>query len=125
MADEGQSLTVTRFGRRFKVICTDGIALINLLDARVSALVAQLQPAKSPEDPVNHPSHYTEHPSGVERNTISEHMTFCVGNAIKYLWRAGKKGPPIQDLEKARYYIDREIVRLERELARAASETTD
>ena len=63
-------------------------------------------------DPVNHPKHYTEHPSGIECIEITEHMNFCVGNAIKYLWRAGLKGEQIEDLRKARWYIDREIARL-------------
>ena len=63
-------------------------------------------------DPVNHPKHYTEHPSGVECIEITEHMNFCVGNAIKYLWRAGLKGEHIEDLRKARWYIDREIARI-------------
>jgi hypothetical protein len=44
------------------------------------------------QDPVNHPSHYTSHPSGVECIVVVEHMTFNVGNAVKYLWRAGLKG---------------------------------
>jgi hypothetical protein len=38
-------------------------------------------------------------------------MGFNVGNAVKYLWRADEKGRPIEDLEKARWYIDREIAR--------------
>ena len=63
-------------------------------------------------DPVNHPKHYTEHPSGVECIEITEHLNFCVGNAIKYLWRAGLKGEQIEDLRKARWYIDREIARI-------------
>ena len=63
-------------------------------------------------DPVNHPKHYTEHPSGVECIEITEHMNFCVGNAIKYLWRAGLKGEQVEDLRKARWYIDREITRI-------------
>lgn len=67
----------------------------------------------SENDPVNHPSHYCSHPSGVECIQVVEHMTFNVGNAIKYLWRAGLKdvAPQLQDLEKARWYIDREIQR--------------
>jgi hypothetical protein len=41
-------------------------------------------------------------------------MTFCLGNAIKYIWRAGlKSADPIEDLKKARWYIEREIARLE------------
>jgi hypothetical protein len=63
-------------------------------------------------DPVNHPSHYTSHPSGVEAIQITEHFNFCVGNAIKYLWRAGEKGKYIEDLKKAKWYIEREINRV-------------
>lgn len=64
-------------------------------------------------DAVNHPSHYTSHPSGVECIEITEHMNFCLGNAIKYIWRAGlKKKDPLEDLKKARFYIDREIKRI-------------
>lgn len=65
-------------------------------------------------DPVNNPKHYTGHPSGIECITIVEHMGFSLGNAIKYIWRAGIKSPnPIEDLKKARWYLDREIARLE------------
>ena len=67
-------------------------------------------------DRVNHPAHYTSHPSGVECITVTEHMNFCIGNAVKYLWRAGLKGDAIENLEKARWYVDREIKRL-RQLA--------
>lgn len=63
-------------------------------------------------DLVNHPPHYTEHPSGVECIQITEHMNFNLGNAMKYIWRAGEKGEAIQDLEKARWYLNREIQRL-------------
>jgi len=61
-------------------------------------------------DPVNHPAHYTRHPSGVECIAITEHMGFCLGNAIKYIWRADLKNG-IEDLRKARWYIDRELAR--------------
>lgn len=60
-------------------------------------------------DAVNHPPHYTSHPSGIECIAIVEHMGFCLGNAIKYIWRADLKGDAIEDLRKARFYIDREI----------------
>lgn len=66
-------------------------------------------------DPVNQPSHYTSHPSGIECIQITEHMNFCLGNAVKYIWRAGLKDDDIQDLKKARYYIDREIQKRENE----------
>lgn len=67
---------------------------------------------KQPNDPVNHPPHYTGHPSGVECITVTEHHNFCIGCAIKYLWRAGNKGDAVQDLRKAIWYIEREINRL-------------
>ena len=63
-------------------------------------------------DNVNHPKHYTSHPSGVECIEVTEHLNFCIGNAIKYLWRAGLKGEQVEDLRKARWYIDREIARI-------------
>ena len=64
-----------------------------------------------PSDNVNHPKHYTSHPSGVEVIEITEHMNFCLGNAVKYILRCDLKGKPIEDLRKARWYIDREISR--------------
>lgn len=63
-------------------------------------------------DAVNHPRHYTRHPSGVECITVVEHMPFNLGNAVKYIWRAGEKADAIEDLRKARWYVDREIARL-------------
>ena len=63
-------------------------------------------------DSVNHPKHYTTHPSGVECIEITEHMTFNLGNAVKYIWRSSLKGKQLEDLRKARWYIDREIQRL-------------
>jgi len=62
-------------------------------------------------DPVNNPKHYTSHPSGIECIQVTEHMGFNLGNAIKYIWRADLKGDALQDLEKARWYIEREIQR--------------
>ena len=60
---------------------------------------------------VNHPRHYNAHPSGIECIAVAEHFNFCLGNAIKYIWRAGEKGDFVEDLEKARWYLDREIKR--------------
>lgn len=65
-------------------------------------------------DPVNHPQHYTSHPSGVECITVTEHFNFNIGNAIKYLWRSSRAGNQLQDLQKAAWYIEREICRLEK-----------
>lgn len=64
-------------------------------------------------DKINHPKHYTSHPSGIECIQVTEHMSFNLGNVIKYLWRADDKGAPLDDLKKARWYLDREIVKRE------------
>ena len=67
-------------------------------------------------DDVEHPPHYTQHPSGIECIQITEHMNFNLGNAIKYVWRAGLKSDnPVEDLRKAAWYITREISRLEKQ----------
>lgn len=64
-------------------------------------------------DMVNHPPHYLSHPSGVECVIVAEWFSFCLGNAIKYIWRCHEKGDPVENLKKARWYLDREISRLE------------
>lgn len=73
------------------------------------------------EDAVNHPKHYTSDPSGVECIQVTRHRNFNVGNAIKYLWRAGLKedaaatpvDKQIEDLKKAVWYIQDEIGRID------------
>ncbi len=64
--------------------------------------------------PIN-PSHYRQHASGVECIEIAKHFNFCRGNAIKYIWRAGQKNDEIEDLEKAKWFIETEISRLKEE----------
>lgn len=71
-------------------------------------------------DRVNHPSHYTSHPSGIECIEITRHYCFAVGNAIKYLWRCGLKDEnglapiekEIEDLKKAIWYIKDRIYQI-------------
>jgi hypothetical protein len=62
-------------------------------------------------DVVNSPPHYTEHPSGIECIQVTEYMGFNLGNAIKYIWRCDLKRDAIEDLKKAKWYIEREIDR--------------
>jgi hypothetical protein len=77
-------------------------------------------------DPVNHPAHYHSsyiHEScgtPIECIDIVRHMDFDTGNAVKYCWRAGKKGDTIEDLEKAVWYLNDRISELKR--ARAKEE---
>lgn len=75
-------------------------------------------------DVVNHPTWYTQHPSGVECIEITRHCYFSIGNAIKYLWRAGlkkeatlsDKKKEIEDLEKAIWYINDRIKQLKNDI---------
>lgn len=62
-------------------------------------------------DLINHSPHYTTHPSGIECIDVVEWMNFCLGNVIKYVWRAGLKNDEIEDLKKAAWYLNREIER--------------
>lgn len=65
-------------------------------------------------DKIN-PKHYKDHASGVECVDIAKHHCFLIGNVIKYIWRAGLKSPEteLEDLEKARWYLNRKITELE------------
>ena len=83
----------------------------------------EIKPDRS-VDMVNHPPHYTSHPSGVEAIEITRHYDFAIGNAIKYLWRAGLKkdtsrddaSKEIEDLEKAVFYINDKIAQLRKRI---------
>ena len=75
----------------------------------VGASIDRISREAQATNPINHPKHYTNHPSGVECITITEHMSFNLGNATKYIWRADLKSDAIEDLKKARWYIEREI----------------
>lgn len=76
--------------------------------------------SKNKNDQVNHPKYYTSDPSGIECIDITRHRNFNIGNAIKYLWRAGLKedkdrkliDKQIEDLNKAVWYLVDEIHRL-------------
>ena len=62
-------------------------------------------------DPVNHPSHYTDGKIEVIDFIEDKKLGFHLGNTVKYICRAGKKDPSkeVEDLEKARWYLDRKI----------------
>lgn len=68
-------------------------------------------------DPVNHPKHYNEHPSGIECIEIVRHMNFNLGNVMKYIWRSGLKDEEVtvEDLRKAAWYLNDEIERKRKE----------
>lgn len=67
-------------------------------------------------DSISHPSHYANGWSNsAEVIDLTEHLSFCAGNVVKYVCRAGRKDPVkhVEDLKKARWYLDREIERIE------------
>ena len=92
---------------RAKVTAPSGV---DIPDGKVTITVPK-KSKKKDVDMVNHPPHYTSHPSGVECIQITEHMGFNLGNALKYIWRADLKGSAVEDLEKAVFYINRELVK--------------
>ena len=73
-----------------------------------------IYPGITTDDPVNHPKHYTSHPSGIECIAITRHMSFNLGNVIKYIWRADEKGFDLEDLKKAAWYLADEIAMREK-----------
>lgn len=91
-------------------------------EEKIKQLAEKLESNES-NDNVNHPAHYTSHPSGVECIEITRHYCFAIGNAIKYLWRAGLKQEAdkdsrekeIEDLQKAVWYINDRIKQLKGE----------
>lgn len=109
---------------------TTGIKVSGWKDLCTKFMTKQvIQPMEGEEqesekpDNVNHPKHYTSHPSGIECIEITRHYCFAIGNAIKYLWRAGlkvekgltNKQKEIEDLEKAKWYINDRINQLKNE----------
>lgn len=63
-----------------------------------------LEMVESAPDPVNHPAHYTQYP--VEVIEITKHLDFPRGNVVKYVTRSPHKGSEVEDLKKARWYLD-------------------
>lgn len=83
-----------------------------------------------PFSPVDHPKHYNELPAkcdscgdSIECIEVVRHMNFNLGNVVKYVWRAGEKGNTIQDLQKAKWYLEDEIHQLQVKKARELAES--
>lgn len=93
-------------------VCATDFVVVDTRLPSLPGTVTFADPQPQP-DAVNHPSHYTQHPSGIECIQITEHMSFTMGNAMKYLWRADLKNG-VEDLKKAIWYIQREIAKREK-----------
>nr|DAJ55275.1 MAG TPA: nucelotide kinase [Caudoviricetes sp.] len=91
----------------------DAIVIKERVDRFKSTVLGEERTTSS--DSVSHPSYYAEGWSnGAEVIDLTEHLSFCAGNVVKYVCRAGRKDPDkyVEDLEKARWYLDREIARV-------------
>lgn len=119
-------------GNKHKSDCTDSQWPVGVQAVYLSTLSKQVKPITCLNDAVNHPKHYNSNPSGVECIEVIRHMTFNVGNAVKYCWRAGlkvvsnpnaygsehlaqvaQKLAKIEDLKKAIWYLQDEVTLLE------------
>ena len=110
--EDGGDLNEDTMIRWFSNVIGVGEALGRYLESEV---------AREPQDTttitpdlVNHPPHYRG-PAGIECIQVTEHMNFCLGNTVKYVWRVafGGKDDDLEDLKKARWYLDREITHRE------------
>lgn len=74
-------------------------------------------------DPVNHPAHYTDGQIEVIDFIDDKQLSYCLGNAVKYISRAGKKDPAktIEDLQKAVWYLNHEIEKRKRGAAQCTT----
>lgn len=71
--------------------------------------------SEDPNEKVDHPRHYNQHPSGIECIELIEHLPANLANAVKYIWRCGLKQSetPLRDLKSALWYTEREERRVE------------
>lgn len=103
-------------GAGWRVGCTLHIcAACSVVFAKAEAWMAAvaMKAEAGAADPVNAPAHYTT--SGLQPIAVIEawQLGFCLGNTVKYIARAEHKNSPLEDLKKARWYLDREIARRE------------
>lgn len=101
-------------GRSYYRVKPEGMLISAKTRQHVLDSVREHRELMEQEDVVNHPTHYTSHPSGVECKDIIAYFPFFVGAAIKYLWRAGLKGDAVEDYRKAIKCIEFEIEKLEK-----------
>ncbi len=84
--------------------------------------------SEDPNEKVDHPRHYNQHPSNIETIEIIEHLPCNLSNAVKYIWRCGLKqtSTPLRDLQSAKWYTERESQRIDLfELADEQAPKTD
>lgn len=88
------------------------------ITSEVREMKEKLAHCEKNHDTVNHPSHYNSSQAHcecgrrIECIDVTRHMNFNIGNAVKYLWRFAHKNG-IEDLKKARWYLDDQIKQME------------
>ena len=84
-------------------------------DAKPLCVMSQRRVSEGSGEQVDHPSHYGGADNAYEAIKVIEAwgLGFCLGNTVKYIARAGKKGDRLEDLRKARWYLEREIKKME------------
>ena len=75
----------------------------------MDTVINTMDTAKSVADAIHHPKHYTSDDCGVEAIEVTSLLPACISNAVKYVWRCGKKDEDLQELKKALWYIDYSI----------------
>lgn len=98
--------------------CPEEVGYFGLVDAVINFRKNKQKEMENQKDPVNNPSHYTDGKIEVITFIEDKKLGFNLGNAIKYISRAGKKNPDkhIEDLEKAAWYLNREIQNLKQNI---------
>lgn len=105
---------LTEAGRKAKPFAGLGDAALKLGRSMMRTIAAGERIAV-PNEAVDHPAHYGGVDNPYEAIKVIEAwgLGFNLGNAVKYIARADKKGSNVEDLKKARWYLDREIANLE------------
>lgn len=101
------------------VICVMKIAIMPNLVESLNVLIKKNEVVmKEKKEAVDHPSHYGGKDNPYEAIKVIEawNLGFNLGNTVKYISRAGKKDALVQDLEKAKWYLEREIFKLKNDL---------
>jgi hypothetical protein len=107
--------TVTTTGLADTVVHVDRYGFSNRRAGQGKRADRAAGAASPAHDPVTNPEHYTWLPNNLEVIDITEWFNFRLGNALKYILRSGRKADALEDLKKARWYLDREIMWLEGE----------
>lgn len=104
---ESEASARARLQETISNVCRNVASDVKVGGTPTQAQILKFYGQAASDEHVDHPPHYNAHPSGIEAIDLCERLGFTRGNAIKYLWRAGKKGPALKDIKKALWYMKR------------------